>query len=127
MPVITPDLSEVSSLEPIQPGTYAGEIKSLVAKQSKAGNDMLEGKADIEVDGTSRTRTFWLTFRGKGAYNFEALLRACGFNQEADDFKSGKGSSFDTDALVGQRVNFVIENDTYNGNPTDKIKTFMKA
>lgn len=127
MPVITPDLSEVSSLEPIKPGTYKGEIKSLIAKQSKAGNDMLEGKADIEVDGSNRTRTFWLTFKGKGAYNFEALLRACSLDKQADDFKNGTGADFDTDMLVGQQVNFVIEHDTYNGNLTDKVKTFTKV
>lgn len=129
MPLIQPDLSEVD--KPLDPGTYKAKIASVDYKTSKAGNPMIVVKFEIGVEtpkGTKvRTRQAYLVITGDGAFNFEQLLRACHFDDVANALKSGAGPSFDTDELLGQEVNLVIESDVYNGNPTDKITAYLKA
>ena len=56
-------------------------------------------------------------------------MRATGFDELAEKFKAKEGDKpeFDTDDLIGQELNVVIESDTYNGQLRDKIKSFLRA
>lgn len=123
MPIITPDLSDVN--KPIDPGTYPGKVDSVDFKTSNSGNPMIVAKFEIEANDKTYYRNSYMVITGAGAFNFESLLRACGFHDEANAMKSGNPPSFDTDKLVGQEVLVVIDADTYNGAITDKIKSFL--
>lgn len=130
MPIVNPDTSNAAGMEPIEPGTYPARITEVDYKTSKSsGNPMIVPKFVITVDGKERTRQAYLVITGEGAFNFDQLLRACGFEDLADQFKSKDGPKpdFDTDDLIGQELNVVIESDVYNGALRDKIKSFLRA
>lgn len=122
MPLLEPDLSDVG---PIQPGTYTGKILTAEAKTSKSGNQMSVHKISLNVNGKSRERDVYLVVAGKGAYGFFNLLKACGFRDIADRMAAGEKVQFDNDQLIGQEVNCVVEPDTYNDSPSDKIASFL--
>ncbi len=148
MPVLKPDLTEMVDLSPIAPGTYKAKITEAPTKQSKGDSAkgkksvwMVVPKFEITVDGADkpRTRTAYLPVEGAGTYGFDQLLRACHFDDLADQYKdpSQPNPDFDTDQLIGQELQVVIDSEIYQptdgaGNPQgeprlqDKIKTFLK-
>ena len=128
MPVVNPDTSEASGA--IEPGTYKARITDVEFKNSKSsGNPMIVPKFEVDVNGKARPRQAYLVITGEGAYGFDQLLRATGFDELADKFKSKEGEKpeFNTDQLIGQELNVVVEADTYNGQLRDKIKSFLRA
>lgn len=125
MPVITPDLSQVSS-GAIEPGTYPAKIIAVEFKESKKGNPMIVPKFEVTIgEGKTRTRQAHLVVTGESAFGFEQLLRATHFDDVADSLKSAP-KPFDTDQLIGQELQVVIDSDSYNGQLTDKIKTYLR-
>lgn len=130
MPIINPDTSNISDQGAIDPGTYPAKITEVEYKTSKSsGNPMIVPKFAVTVDGKERPRSAFLVITGEGAYGFDQLLRACGFDEMADKYKAKDGDKpdFDTDELIGQELMVVIESDTYNGQLRDKIKSYLKA
>lgn len=131
-PIINPDTTEMLDMGPIDAGTYPAEIAAVTFEHAKSsGNPMIVAVFSVEVaEGQKRPRKSYLVITGEGAFNFDQLLRATGFGTLADQYKDKSVQpkpSFDTDMLVGQRVNVVIEPDTYNGQLRDKIKSFLPA
>jgi hypothetical protein len=130
-PIINPDTSNMTDMGPIPAGTYLAEIGGVVYETSKSsGNPMIVVTFNVEVDGKPRPRKSYLVISGEGAYGFDQLLRSTGFGQMADQYKDKNVSpkpDFDTDMLVGQRVQVVVEPDTYQGQLRDRIKSFLPA
>lgn len=130
MPIINPDTTQMLEMGAIEPGTYQAEITGVEPKTSKAGNPMIVVDFQVEVGETKRPRKAYLVIQGEGAYNFDQLLRACGFEQLADQYKDKSVSpkpSFDTDELIGQRLQVVIEPNLYNNEMRDQIKSYLPA
>lgn len=130
MPVVNPDTSQAVEMTAIPPGTYQAKIVDCTFETSKSGgNPMIVPKFEVMVDGKVRTRKAYLVITGEGAYGFDSLLRATGFTDIADQFKveGGEKPGFDTDQLIGQEVNLVIEADTYNNQLRDKIKSYLRV
>jgi hypothetical protein len=130
-PIINPDTSEMLDMSPIPANTYPGEIVKAEFEISKSsGNPMVVVTTDVDVEGKKRPRKSYLVINGEGAYGFDQLLRAVGFHSLADQYKDPAVKpkpDFDTDQLIGQRVNVIIEPDTYQGQLRDKVKGFLPA
>lgn len=146
MPVIPVDTSEAQDFAPIEPGTYPASITAAPIQQSKGA----EGKPKVWMvvpsfairvgaDEKPRTRKAWLVTQGEGTFGFDQLLRAVNMDELADKFKdkSGPKPDFDSDSLIGQELQVVIDSQIYqpkdaSGNPSgdsqlrDRIKTFLK-
>lgn len=127
MPILNPDLSEVTAQEAIQPGTYKARITAAESSTSKAGNAMVVPTFIVTVDGKERTRKAYLNVTGAAAFKFESLLRAVGNDALADQYKAKQQVPFDTDTLIGHELNVVIDTELYNNEPRDAIKSFLKA
>ena len=127
MPIINPDLSEVN--KPLDPGTYPAEVEGPIEfTTSKNDNPMIVVPFRVDAgDGKTKKRTARLVITGAGAFGFAQLLRACHFDSVADALQSGQKAPFDTDQLVGQKLQLVVEQDTWNGNLTDKIVSYLPA
>lgn len=128
MPIINPDTTEMLEMGAIEPGTYPAEIAAVDFKSSKAGNPMIVVDFGIQVGDSVRPRKSYLVITGEGAYNFDQLLRATGFHQLADQYKDKNVNpkpAFDTDQLIGQRVNVVVEPNLYQGQMRDQIGSFL--
>lgn len=125
MPLLDVDLSEIDSV--IEPGTYKSRIAECDVKTSKQGNPMAVPKFQIDVNGKTRTRQAYLVTKGAGAYSFYNLLKATGFSEIAEQLRNGQAAQFDTDMLIGQEVNVVVEEEIYNGEKRDKIASFLPA
>jgi hypothetical protein len=125
MPVLEPDLSEVG---PIAPGTYQARIASVEVTKSKKGNPMIVPDFAVNVNGKERSRSSYLVISGPGATGFLQLLRACHFDEAADAYLNPdtENPSFDSDAFVGQELNVVIEENLYEGEVRDQIRSFLK-
>jgi len=125
MPIITPDLSGIG---PIEPGTYPAEWTAGDYKTSKAGNPMLVGQIAITVGDKVKNRIVNVVTSGAGAFTFDQLLRACHLDEIADRLKDPNANhEFDTDILIGQHFLVVIEEQLYNGNKQDQVKTYLRA
>lgn len=132
MALIKPDLSEVQNLGPIEPGTYAAKIVAVEAKVSSKGNPMIVPKFEIQVPGDEkpRTRNSFLVISGEGAYGFGQLLRSTGFGDIAEQLADPNYQpkpEFDTDSLIGQSCQVVIEEAIYNNEKRDSIKSYLPA
>jgi hypothetical protein len=128
VPIVNPDTSQAQELTAIEPGTYPAKIVAVEATVSKsAGNPMIVPKFEVTVGDKTRTRQAYLVITGEGAYGFDQLLRCTGFESVADEIKSGAKPPFDTDDLIGQELNVVIDSDTYQGQIRDKIRSFLPA
>jgi hypothetical protein len=125
MPIINPDTSESGN---IPPNTYSGKIVQVDYQESKAGNPMIVVKFSLDVNGTPRTRQSYLVITGAGAYGFDQLLRACGFEDDADKIKEpGSKHPFDTDSLLGQELNIVVTEQLRDGQVRDNVSGYLKA
>lgn len=127
--MLTPDTSEISG--PIEGGTYAAEITAAEPGVSKTGGSKVVLKFGVTVGEKTVPRQVHMPVTGAGAFGFDALLRACHFDEAANKFKdkslSAAEKEFDEQQLVGQKLFVVIEPDTYNGQLTDKITGYLRA
>lgn len=128
MPIIEPDLSETEQLGPHDPGTYKATIETVEATKGKEkGTPMLVlNCACVDGEGKVFHRKAWVVTAGAGAGNFEQLLRACNLDGVADQLRTSK-APFNTDVLVGQQVNVILENEEYKGQMRDRINGFLKV
>lgn len=126
MTLVQPDLSDVG---PIEGGTYKASILAANAGVSKSGGSKIVVDFGVDVDGKQRKRQVHLPYTGAGAFGFASLLRACHMDELADAYmsKDAVKPPFDTDSLVGQELMVVVEPDTYNGQVTDKINSYLRA
>lgn len=129
MPVLNPDTSQAEDYStPIEPGTYRARITTADAGKSKRGNQKLVAKVEITIPGSNnpRTRTIHQVVEGEGAFGFDQLLRACNLEELAAAFKDPSVSpkpAFDTDVLVGQELQVVIEHQLYKNDATGQEET----
>lgn len=126
MPIIQPDTTQAIEFTPIPAGTYPGKVVDVEYKTSKNNNPMVVVSFDVTVEGKTRKKKSWIVITGEGSYNFDQLLRATGFEEVATRLKAGEKIPFDTDSLVGQELNLVIEASVYNDQPSDQIKTYLR-
>src|SRR2546429_7135270 len=117
MPVLQPDTSAAEDYSnPIPPNTYKARIVDVEVGKSKAGNQKVMPKLEIDVDGKKRHRTAHLVISGEGSMGFDQLLRACKMNDLADAYRDAAVTPkppFDTDTLRGHEVMVVIEEQIY--------------
>lgn len=126
--MLMPDTSDVG---PIDGGTYKATVLSAIAGVSKTGGQKLVVDFGVDVGGKTRKRTSHMPVTGSGAFGFNALLRACHFDEAANKIQDKNiapvDKAFDEAQLVGQNLMLVIEPDIYNGQPTDKITGYLRA
>lgn len=133
MPIVAPDTTQAQDMGPIDPGSYPATITACDSQKSKEkGTPMIVPKFDVTVPGAEkpRPRTSYIVLTGPGSWNFDQLLRAVHMDQLADQYKDpavNPKPPFDTDRLVGQKLQVVIEKDLYQGQVRDKITGFLKA
>jgi Protein of unknown function (DUF669). len=134
MPLIQPDTSKAQDFGPIKAGTYKAKIVKSEYSVSKKGNPMVVLDFEVMVEGVARPRKSWLVITGEGAMGFDKLMRATGFEKQADAFRdpSVPNPEFDSDWLVGQELEVVVEENIYkddNGQTRkgDQISTYLKA
>jgi len=130
MALIEPNLGDVKSLSPLPEGTYPATIVQVDYKISKGGNPMIVVELGVDHEGMTRKRFAYLVITGAGAFNFESFLRACDFDELADQYKDPTITAkpaFDTDWVVGKAIQVQMVPDTYNGQINDKISGFLKA
>lgn len=135
MPVIQPDVSEMTDFEASVEGSYKAKIELVELKPSKEKGTpgisvQFAFRAPRKADGEERdvSRRAWLATAGKGTFGFDQLLRCVGMSDVADAIKANpKGVSFDTDALVGKEVTVVVSTGEYQGKLNDNIQSFLSA
>lgn len=137
MPVLQPDTTEAEDFStPINPGTYKARIDSCDGGVSKNGNQKIMPIFKVKVGDQTRTRKAHIVITGAGAMSFDQLLRACHMDKLADHYrdKSVKEKKpFDTNTLVGQELQIIIDKDLYKPEDggqervTDKIIGYLKV
>lgn len=128
-PVITPDTREAEDMTTQEPGTYKARIESVEPTKSKEKQQQMiivKCKA-TKGDGSHFTRNCYVMCEGKGAGNFEQLLRACKLDALADTLRTSGPQPFDTDVLVGQEVMIILDHEEYKGQMRDRINGFLRA
>ena len=117
-------------MSPIEPGTYPAKCTNVEFGLSKKGNPMITPTIEVIVNGKARTRKAFLVTSGEGAMGFDQLLRACGFEDLADKYRDPSVQpkpDFDTDQLIGQEFEVVIDQQLYEGQKRDFIQTYLKG
>lgn len=137
MPVLQPDTSAAEDFsQPIAPGTYSASIVACDVGKSKAGNQKIVPKFKIMVDGHERTRQAHLVISGEGSMGLDQLLRACHMDELADAYRDASVNpkpGLDTDTLIGQELQVVIEENLYKPEgggaeqKRDQISGYLRA
>jgi len=130
MPIINPDTSEAMDMSPIEPGTYSATVRQVDFKLSKEKKTpMIVPKFEVMVEGKPRSRNANLVISGPGSSGFDQLLRATGFVELADQYKDPNqpNPDFDTDSLIGIELQVRIDQELYEGEMRDNIKSFARA
>lgn len=128
MGILTPDTSQAQEMTPIEPGPYPSKITAAEPGLSKTSNPKIVVTFSITVNGKERTRTAHIPVTGAGAGGFDALLRATGFTELADQYKDPAFQpkpAFDTDSLIGQTLIVVVDSQLYNNEVRDQLKTYL--
>jgi hypothetical protein len=87
-------------------------------------------RTKIQVDGKDRTIVDWVITSGPGAFRFDQLLRAVNMNELADKYRAGEQVPFDTEALVGQSLQIVVDKELDQKNPDlerNRVKSYLRA
>jgi hypothetical protein len=108
MPIITP------SFEEIKPGKHICEIDSVEIKRSQAGNEYLSWRL---IEEKFRSVFYYSTpISGRGAGMFKHLVHSAG----EISYQEGP---FNTDLLVGRRLECDVDYEEYNGRTQLKVKS----
>lgn len=134
-PIINPDTSEAVDFGPIPEGPYPAKITKVEAGVSEKGNAKIIVYLDVRQNATTtKERKSHLVTSGMGAMQFDQLLRATGFSEQADAYRdpSVPNPDFDTDWLVGQELIVSIEPNMYKDKNDvmkkgDAIGAFLRA
>ena len=128
MPVVMPDTRDAEDMGAHEPATYRAKIESCeAAKGKEKGTAMIVPNFAISTpDGKKFHRKAYLVVEGAGAGGFEQLLRACHLDSVADALRASGPQPFDTDVLVGQEVNVILNNEEYKGQMRDSINGFLR-
>lgn len=131
-PMLQPDTSEQLDMSPVPAGVYPAAItKTEVGTAKASGAPKLVAHLSLTVPGRTGNvpRQAHLVISGQGSGGFDSLLRASGFEAEADAYKNPAISpkpAFDSDSLIGKTVNVIVEEQIYNNEKRDQIKGFLK-
>jgi hypothetical protein len=102
---------------PVEPGWYQGTVKQIVLKTSKDKQSMnFETTVTLDPDGRDSTTNFNTKAIGMAIPFLEACL---GEKIPQDDVE------FDTDKLVGKRLNVKMDNETYEGRIMSRMVDFL--
>jgi hypothetical protein len=108
MPLITPNFEE------IRPGKHICQIDSAELKRSQAGNEYLSWRL---IEEKFRSVFYYSTpIGGRGAGMFKHLVHAAGETSYQD-------GPFNTDTLVGRRIECDVDYEEYNGRTQLKVKS----
>lgn len=119
---ITPDFSETAEQELIPIGEYQVMVKGVEPKVSKAGNDMLLWKYEIQgaVGDYEKFNGRWLfdntMVSGKGAFRLKNTLEAV----------IGEARAFETEEVLGQSVRVVVNHEQYNDQTKAAVVSIAK-
>ena len=108
MPVVRVDLSEAKSFEPLPEGAYLVAVTGVEAKQSVAGEGMLNWTLTVQ-DGEFTGRKVWLNTmtEGKGAFRLVQLLDAV--------YQAPEGEQIDLDPqdVIGCELTVTVKQRPY--------------
>lgn len=128
MPIINPDTRDMVEIKPLDPGQYRARVLSCTPGTSKAGNPKIDVKFELSgPDGAVIPRTASLATSGKGTQGFDHFLRACGFDDLADQYRAGQAAPFDTDSVTGVEVIVHVVPNMYEGKLRDQIDDYSKV
>ena len=135
MGVIQPNTADMVSLAPMPVGTWRASIvacRTGISKEKKT--PMIIPKflvSYVSDDGKSGTkeREAWIVTEGPGSFNFDQLLRAVNMDELADQYadENQAGPAFDTDTLIGQELNVMVDHQDYQGSIRDTINGYLKV
>ena len=85
----------------------------------------------VSDDGKSgqKEREAYIVTEGPGSFNFDQLLRAVNMDELADQYadENQAGPAFDTDTLIGQELNVMVDHQDYQGSIRDTINGYLKV
>lgn len=114
------DFSSIPKREPLSAGVYTLTIENVEETVTKeTGNQML--KATFVVNDTENQKLFDnFVLIPKVLWKLKEFLGALGYNTD-------EIVDLNLEDLVGQMIVAEVVQDTYNGNPTNRIKKYMPA
>lgn len=103
---------------PVNPGWYKGTVKSIELKQSKAKDSYnYETTITLDADGREVVTNFNTKAIGMAIPFLEAILN--------DKIPPDQDIEFDTEKIVGKRLQVKMEHDTYEGRIISKVTEFL--
>lgn len=119
------------SSQPINPAWYKGEI---IKKSEEIVGDKFNLSITLKFEDPALAqddRTIDHTFynaMGKGMgflVIFQAALASVPVQQLAEGVARGENLDFDSDTLVGKKIQFYVKNELYQGRQMNRVETFL--
>jgi len=104
----------------LEPGDYDFIVNDAVEKKSKSGNPMIELKLMVGTHPNEKGVYDYLVFDGKSEWKLDAFLHCIGRYP-------GVGVEMEIDPMdfVGEKGHVKIKVETYNGNKSNKVQSYM--
>ena len=117
MPILKITAADIEKTKNLEPGWYGALICRVHALKKSSGGDSINQQIDFQIEGGKGKEipvTFNTKLLGKMAPLWEAALG-----------KPLNEGEFDTDELLGKKVDVKVAPVLYNGNMLDNIQMFL--
>ena len=122
MPIIKITAADLKKTENLEPGWYGATIARVGDLKTSSKGDSINCPITFLIEGTEG-KELEHSFNSKMIGLMKPLIEAA--NGNGLKLKEGEEMNFDTDTLLGKKVDVKIVTDIYNGIPINKIDGYL--
>ena len=122
MPIIKITAADLKKTENLEPGWYGATIARVGDLKTSSKGDSINCPITFLIEGTGG-KELEHSFNSKMIGLMKPLIEAASGN--GLKLKEGEEMNFDTDTLLGKKVDVKIVTDIYNGIPINKIDGYL--
>jgi hypothetical protein len=126
MPIIKITAADLKKTQNLEPGWRSAVIVRVGDLKTSSKGDSINCPVTFLIEGTDG-KELEVSFNSKLIGLIKPLIEAASNGTQKLQLKEGEEMTFNTDELVGKKVDVKIITDVYNGVPINKIDGYLPA
>jgi hypothetical protein len=124
MPIIKITAADLKKTQNLEPGWYGASIVRVGDLKTSSKGDSINCPITFLIEGTEG-KELEVSFNSKLIGLIKPLIEAASNGSKKLQLKEGEEMTFNTDELVGKKVDVKVIVDVYNGVPINKIDGYL--
>jgi hypothetical protein len=124
MPIIKITAADLKKTQNLEPGWYGATVVRVGDLKTSSKGDSINCPVTFLIEG-SEGKELEVSFNSKLIGLIKPLIEAAFNGSKKVSLKEGEAMNFNTDELVGKKVDVKIITDVYNGVPINKIDGYL--